>query len=493
MILDRPAMTDQFFQKLRLVTEGDTLALSFDLIDLPHRILGWVLVFALILLAAPHHIRSTEDAWGIATIGMPSLALVAGLLNRVSIRVNRNGITVARRLTLFPPLRFPRADIQEVCYCGMAVYVHRNRMPSYAVWLRYGNGRAGRLSSDFANIDEAGRAARAIADWLNDVAPGTNPVGCAEAVWQRQQDWVRVRRMVVVMFLVLSPLIGFGVSDYMRMLPYLRGRYRTQARAQEITPLQPSEPAPEYSFEGAFSPEKAMKALWGNYDAEFKESEWDHPSLENAPSNMKDRFAAIFDATDPPVAYWTVWAADSVVAHGKQQWHLYLTARPALDREKRADCQTRAGCAFALGGYVFEKRRELWVLTGADPFIAIISEGVATNPGKIVRWGAESIGVVVDGGGSGQGVVESYDDFYAFYDGRFLKIFRIQTLEDTGGTGQADAHEYSAKWEFGEAGACGVYDLRLTLDGFEHPTPGRYIWDGRHYVHETTKALLPDR
>jgi hypothetical protein len=237
--------------------------------------------------------------------------------------------------------------------------------------------------------------------------------------------------------------------------------------------------------------EKAMRALWGNYKVESRESKWDHPSLENAPSNMKEQFAAIFDATDPPVAYWRMWAADSVVVQGKQQWHLYLTARPALNREDREDCQTRAGCPFALGGYVFEQRRERWVLAAADPFIAIVSEGVATNP-KMVRWGAESIGIVVNAGGSGQGVVESYDDFYAFHEGRFWKIFRIQTLEDTGGTGRADAHEYSAKWEFGEAGVGGVYDLRLTLDGFERRAPGRYVWDGRHYVHETTKSLLPD-
>jgi hypothetical protein len=122
---------------------------------------------------------------------------------------------------------------------------------SCGVWLRYGNGKEGRLIKDLTDIDEAGRAARAIANWLNEMAPGMTPVGYAEEAWQPEQDWVRLGRMLVVMFLMLSPFIGFGVSEYMqtlRTLPGRTGRDRTQARAQEITPVQPGAPAPEYSF-----------------------------------------------------------------------------------------------------------------------------------------------------------------------------------------------------------------------------------------------------
>jgi hypothetical protein len=133
-------MNHRSFRKLRLVSEGETLTLSFDFKFLPYRIVGGVVVFALIWFTVPHHMPSAADALGVAAIGVLWLAQVAGLLNRVSIRVNRNGVTVARRLNLFPALRFPVRKFRRFATAASSIcprQLHELRSVA-ALWKRQG-------------------------------------------------------------------------------------------------------------------------------------------------------------------------------------------------------------------------------------------------------------------------------------------------------------------------------------------------------------------
>ncbi len=222
-----------------------------------------------------------------------------------------------------------------------------------------------------------------------------------------------------------------------------------------------SHPTP--GIPGEITDSKAMRWLYGNYDA-----------AKNRSKNGSTSIA--------------VYATQSLVVDGQRQRYLYTWSN-----DEGNDCH---GCGVTLGGAMFAQEGAWWVEKANQRSITDFGSNGLPPIGKTVEWGKGKAGLVADNGWIGSGVASSYQSLYGFEGGSFRRIFEVQTLYNNGGAMKPDPEEcFEAVWSFGAPGPDGVFDIVLKMKNVGkkaegNPAPGVYRYDGKAYRHTKTQELL---
>ena len=214
---------------------------------------------------------------------------------------------------------------------------------------------------------------------------------------------------------------------------------------------------------GEITGPKALKWLFGNYDAVKRQSE-------------------------SGGAFVQVYRTQNAVVNGERQWFLYTWENEATN--------TCHGCQGTLGAAMFAKQGQYWVEKSHDGGLDHIGSYGLPQGAKPVQWGAQSYGLVVDNGFTQAGFSNSFQLLYGFEDGSFRRIFEI-ALSNQGGV-EPYENNWEAKWTFGPPGLAGVFDVVVKMvsqgklaEGF--PVPGIYRYDGKVYRHFGTHKELGEK
>jgi hypothetical protein len=221
---------------------------------------------------------------------------------------------------------------------------------------------------------------------------------------------------------------------------------------------QPKEPA----IQGKIDVPKALKLLYGNYDAKA------------GSSAGKDGLLV------------TEYAVMDVVEEGKTRWILYTTAN--------APSNTCHGCNVALGVAMFEKQGDLWILKTENKELSHIGSYGVAGDCKKVKWGTNSYGLLVDGGWTGYGNMTSWQTLFAYDKGAFRAIFGLTTSDTNAFSLEPDKDKYGWEitWAFDKPAPNGIFDIVVKEKApSSYPTaahhkksgsrPGVYRYDGKDY------------
>ena len=215
---------------------------------------------------------------------------------------------------------------------------------------------------------------------------------------------------------------------------------------------------------GQITDAKAMKWLYGNYDAKAHTSE-------------------IADTLASP------YASQSATADGKQQWYFYWHWN-----EKNNTCH---GCMVNLGAALFQKEGDWWVEKISDQNITAMGNSGNPPPSRTVKWGPGRYGLVLEDGYLGYGVLTQHQHLIGLVGTSFQIIFSINVSFNNGGAIDPDPEEnFETKWTFGPAGPKDAFDLVVKVEKGKHatetPVPGVYRFDGEVYRDIKTGEALKE-
>lgn len=216
-------------------------------------------------------------------------------------------------------------------------------------------------------------------------------------------------------------------------------------------PLQPV-----VSLEGEFDAAKALRAVYGTYNAEQKRAQWKPTKEELNRFSFYNNIQTLYSR-----AYFT----KPFQQNGVERYFVITRTAPA-----KADCED---CVPVLGGAVFTKNGEEWALDAQSKMITRTGSHGELSAGRLVKLGANKYGVLFHWKAISEGVAEEGDMLITETKSGLKEVFSMIT----GGDNKKHCDEigayadegacwaYRSKLEFVPNASSSFYDLRISSEG----------------------------
>ena len=227
-------------------------------------------------------------------------------------------------------------------------------------------------------------------------------------------------------------------------------------------PVSVSSPAPSgsptkqpvrFQFDGAFVPDKALQALYDNYDASHSQSVWQM----NAPTAQGE------------FREWTGQGRVSALQteffkEGNDERALFVT-QTVPDNNDTYECHA---CPVLLGAAVFYRSGNTWRILIRQDYLAVAGAWGKFHPGDRVRVGPSVIGILFHDESTGQGQRVGSALLIAPVDGTIRNLAVIDsTADNEGNCGQAagPCFKYTSRVAFVPGQNPKFYDLTVNYSG----------------------------
>lgn len=215
-------------------------------------------------------------------------------------------------------------------------------------------------------------------------------------------------------------------------------------------------PQPVVSLEGEFDSAKALRAVYGSYNAEQKRAQW-KPTREEL-----NRFSFY---NNIQTLYSRAYFSKPFQQNGAERYFVITRTAPS-----KADCED---CVPVLGGAVFTKTGEEWELNAQSKLITRTGLHGVLSAGRMVKLGAEKYGVLFHWKSTNEGIAEEGDLLIAETKGGLKEVFSMITggdnkkhCEEVGAyADDPTCWSYRSKLEFVANANSSFYDLRVTSEG----------------------------
>lgn len=218
-------------------------------------------------------------------------------------------------------------------------------------------------------------------------------------------------------------------------------------------------PPPIVSLEGEFDSAKALRAVYGTYNAEQKRAQW-KPTKEEL-----NRFSYY---NNIQILYSRAYFTKSFQQNGLERYFVITRTAPS-----KSDCED---CVPVLGGAVFTKNGEEWELNAQSKLITRTGLHGELSNGRVVKIGAEKYGVMFHWKATNEGITEEGDLLIAETKNGLKEVFSMVTggdnkkhCEAIGAYADDPAcWSYRSKLDFVANANNSYYDLRVTSEGTKH-------------------------
>ncbi len=253
-----------------------------------------------------------------------------------------------------------------------------------------------------------------------------------------------------------SPISSFGSAANEREAPARKEKPLREPIPAESASGDSKIGKPTISLEGEFDNAKAMRAIYGSYNADQKRAQWRPAKGE------LDRFSFY---SDIKTVSSRVLFAKAFQQNETERY--FVITRTAPTKE---DCDD---CVPVIGGAVFTKAGNEWQLDTQSKAITRTGMQGEMSGGKVVKIGADKYAVLFHWKAANLGVTEEGDLLIAEAKSGLKEVFSMVT----GGNNKSYCQEkglyeddpscwaYASKLEFVPATNAGYYELKVSTQG----------------------------